>query len=68
MSDEKEQEIMNTNRDPESMNDLVTINNGRPVTTSLRVAEYFSKRHADVLRDIKALETPADFNERNFAG
>ena len=35
------------------MKQLVFIENGRPVTDSLTVAEVFNKRHADVLRDIE---------------
>jgi phage regulator Rha-like protein len=30
-------------------------------------AEKLSKRHADVLRDTKALGCSAEFNQRNFA-
>ena len=39
----------------------------RPTTDSLKVAEYFGKRHSDVLRDIEALECSKEFTERNFA-
>ncbi len=35
-------------------------------TTSLIVAEKFSKRHKDVLRKIEALELPAEYHRRNF--
>ena len=31
------------------------------------MAERFGKRHGDVLRAIRNLETPSEFNERNFA-
>lgn len=49
-------------------NDLVTINENRqPVTTSLKIAEVFGKRHRDVLRAIKLLKCSSDFNARNFA-
>lgn len=37
------------------------------VVTSLDVAETFSKRHGDVLRDIENLNCSTDFRERNFA-
>lgn len=37
------------------------------VVTSLDIAETFSKRHADVLRDIEKLECSKEFTERNFA-
>jgi Rha family phage regulatory protein len=54
------------------MNDLlpveaVQVKDGKLVTTSLVVAEVFGKRHADVLRDIEALECSEYFRERNFA-
>lgn len=45
----------------------ITIINGRVVTTSLAVANYFSKRHDDVLKRIRALECSREFNARNFA-
>ena len=37
------------------MNDLVEIMNGQAITTSLKVAEVFDKRHDLVLRDIRNL-------------
>lgn len=46
---------------------LVLVRDGQTVTTSRLVAEKFGKRHADVLRTLQTLESPADFNERNFA-
>jgi Rha family phage regulatory protein len=46
---------------------VVTVNNGKIVTDSLNIAKVFKKRHADVLRDIRSLDIPADFIERNFA-
>lgn len=50
------------------MNDLVIQNSsGNDVTTSLIVAQVFSKRHSDVLRDIRNLSCSNDFRERNFA-
>ena len=45
----------------------VAVVNGRATTTSLKIAEVFGKRHADVIRAIKSIETPDNFNERNFA-
>lgn len=47
--------------------DLVKADGGRAVTTSLCVAEKFEKNHRDVLRAVRDLECPEDFNERNFA-
>lgn len=49
------------------MENLVTIKDGQPVTTSLKVAEVFGKQHKDVLRAIRELDVPKDFTERNFA-
>ena len=46
---------------------LVTLNGMKPVTTSLRIAEVFCKPHKDVLKAIRSLETPEDFNRRNFS-
>lgn len=46
---------------------LVFIENNRPVTDSLTVAETFGKRHADVMRDIRNLDCSEEFNQRNFA-
>lgn len=46
---------------------LVTLNGTKPVTTSLRIAEVFGKKHCDVLRAIESLEIPEDFRKRNFA-
>lgn len=46
---------------------LVTLIDGQVKTTSLQVAEYFGKRHADVLRAIANLDCSPEFIERNFA-
>ena len=41
---------------------------GRPVTSSIKVAEYFGKNHRDVLRAIAQLcEKKGELRERNFA-
>ncbi len=45
----------------------VTLVDGRAVTTSIAIAEYFTKRHADVIRKIETLEFSPEFNARNFA-
>ncbi|EBI3667081.1 transcriptional regulator [Salmonella enterica] len=45
----------------------VTIENGRAVTTSVAIAEFFRKMHKDVLKKIDNLECSAEFSERNFA-
>ena len=48
------------------MNKLIQLDNDRPVTTSRKVADYFGKAHRDVLRAIKNLESPYEFNLLNF--
>lgn len=45
----------------------VTIENGRAVTTSIAVADFFQKRHDDVLKKLRTLECSPDFRVRNFA-
>ena len=47
---------------------VVTLHDGKAVTTSQAVAEYFGKLHKDVLEKIRALiaELPPEFYERNF--
>ncbi|EIJ1626300.1 Rha family transcriptional regulator [Escherichia coli] len=45
----------------------ITISNGRAVTSSLAVAEYFRKPHKDVLAKISRLDCSAEFTERNFS-
>lgn len=47
--------------------DAIIIHQADIRTTSLKVAEAFSKRHDDVLRKFKRMECSADFTERNFA-
>ena len=43
-------------------------NNGSPVTTSMKVAEYFGKRHDDVLKSVRNLLEDKDIiSRRNFA-
>ncbi|EME5788091.1 Rha family transcriptional regulator, partial [Salmonella enterica] len=45
----------------------ITVVNGQAVTSSLAVANYFIKRHDDVLKKIRALECSPEFTARNFA-
>ncbi|AXF78711.1 peptidase [Erwinia tracheiphila] len=45
----------------------ITVVNGQAVTSSLAVADYFTKRHDDVLKKIRALECSPEFTARNFA-
>lgn len=44
----------------------VEINNGRPITTSLAVAEIFEKEHFHVLRDVRTLGCSPEFTASNF--
>ncbi|MGX8939299.1 Rha family transcriptional regulator [Symbiopectobacterium sp. Eva_TO] len=44
----------------------VFINNGKALTTSRDVADYFGKRHERVLDKIKNLDCSAIFNQHNF--
>ncbi len=46
---------------------LVSCNDGQPVTTSRKIADAFGKRHSDVLRAITNLECSDSFRNRNFA-
>lgn len=49
--------------------DLVEVENGKPVTTSLKVAEYFGKEHKHVMRDIREKILPYvsdSFGQSNF--
>lgn len=48
------------------MTQLVFIDNGKPVTDSLTVAETFSKDHKHVTRDIRELECSEEFHRSNF--
>ena len=45
----------------------VTRSNGEVKTTSLKVAEAFSKQHKDVLRKLESLDCSEEFTQRNFA-
>lgn len=45
----------------------ITLVDGRAVTTSIALADYFTKRHDDVLKKIRILDCSPEFNARNFA-
>lgn len=47
--------------------EMVTTLDNKIITTSLKVADYFGKRHKDVLRAIRNLNCSDDFTQRNFA-
>ena len=44
----------------------IQIINGHATTTSLRIADHFGKRHANVLRAISTLECSNEFRKLNF--
>jgi len=46
---------------------MVTAVDNKVITTSIKVGEYFGKRHKDVLRAIRNLKCSSDFTRRNFA-
>ncbi|WP_392551592.1 Rha family transcriptional regulator [Orbus wheelerorum] len=48
-------------------NEMVTLSGNQVITTSLKVATYFAKRHLDVFRTIKRLDCSGEFTERNFS-
>ncbi len=52
--------------DEASLRDLVMVNGGQVVTTSLKVAERFGKRHDSVLRAIRHMACSKAFRLRNF--
>lgn len=51
---------------PTELPDLVTIENGKATTTSLKVAEVFGKDHKHVMRSIRELDCSDDFRRSNF--
>lgn len=51
---------------PKQFKDLIFIDGDSAETDSLRVADKFNKRHADVIRAIENLECSAEFREANF--
>lgn len=46
--------------------DIISLNHGQPMTTSIKVAEVFGKRHDNVLRKLEALECSPEFTALNF--
>lgn len=45
----------------------VTIHNGKAITTSQAVAEYFHKLHKNVIQKIEALDCSSEFMTANFS-
>ncbi|WP_256715579.1 Rha family transcriptional regulator, partial [Pseudomonas aeruginosa] len=52
--------------DEASLRDLVMVNDGQVVTTSLKVAERFGKRHDNVIKAIRGLDCSPEFHALNF--
>ena len=50
----------------EKVNELVIVRKEETVTTSLKVAETFHKRHDSVMRDIRNMECSKEFTAHNF--
>lgn len=57
----------NAPTDATQVGQAVEIQNGKAVTSSLKVGEVFKKQHKDVLKAIRDLECSTEFSERNFA-
>jgi len=57
---------MNPTASMSAVSPNLAIVDGRPVTTSLNVAEVFGKQHQHVLRAIDRLEVPGEFAASNF--
>ena len=45
---------------------IISLHHGKPVTTSLRVAEAFGKLHKNVIRKLQSIECSPEFNRLNF--
>lgn len=45
---------------------VLAVANGRPVVTSLNIADVFGKLHKNVLQSIESLEVPEEFGRLNF--
>lgn len=46
---------------------FITAQNGQLITTSLAVAEAFTREHKNVMQSIETLEVPPDFSSANFS-
>ncbi|MGU5792204.1 Rha family transcriptional regulator [Aeromonas hydrophila] len=46
--------------------EIISLHQGQPVTTSLKIAEVFGKRHDSVLRSIRNLDCSPEFALHNF--
>ena len=50
----------------EMLENVVAISNGRPVTTSVKIAIVFGKAHRRVMQTIRELEIPEEVRRHNF--
>ena len=57
---------ISTTVDQEVTSPALEARNGQITATSLQVAEHFQKRHTNVIRAIRNLEVPDEFNRLNF--
>ncbi|WP_165856729.1 Rha family transcriptional regulator [Marinobacter sp. JSM 1782161] len=48
-------------------NDLIVVHHNQPLTTSVKVAEVFGRRHAYVLEKIQGLDCSENFSSANFS-
>jgi len=48
------------------MDDLVTVQSGKVITTSLKVAEVFEKLHKHIIEAVRNLECSEEFTQTNF--
>lgn len=49
-----------------SISSIVSVENGQPCTTSLKVAEVFEKQHRHVMEAIRTLDIPDEYRQSNF--
>lgn len=50
-----------------TLSPIVLIQDGKAITSSIDVANYFGRLHKNILRDISNLECSPEFNQLNFA-
>lgn len=50
----------------QTIENIVSVNDGKAVTDSLTLAKVFGKNHQHTLRDIEALEIPEEWRSSNF--
>ncbi|MFS1538123.1 MAG: Rha family transcriptional regulator [Candidatus Phlomobacter fragariae] len=50
-----------------TINPKITVRNGKAVTNSRDVFDYFGKRHDDILKKLRNIDSSPEFNARNFS-